>query len=480
MAGIDPATRTGMREILGDRGWLDDDDAMAPYLREWRGLFQGRAAGVACPRDTEQVAAVVRLCRSAGLGIVPQGGNTGLCGGAAPHEDASEIILSLRRMNRVRAIDAANYTITVEAGCILQQVQAAAREAERLFPLSLAAQGSCQIGGNLSTNAGGTNVLRYGNTRELTLGLEVVLADGRVWHGLSGLRKDNTGYDLKDLFIGAEGTLGVITAAVLKLYPLPRDVQTALVAMETLPATVELLGRLRDASGEAVTGFELIGRNALSFAVRHMDGCRDLMDRPHPWYVLVELSSSRPDAGLREVLERTLGQAFNDGQLADAIIAESGAQASELWHLRESLPEAQTREGASIKHDVSVPVSRVPEFIQRATRQVEEALPGIRVCPFGHIGDGNIHFNLSQPPEMDPGQFRQRWNAFNRLVHDVVTDLGGSFSAEHGIGQLKLAELARYKSPVAQDLMRALKRTLDPQNLFNPGKVLPSAAPEKR
>ncbi|HYW03517.1 MAG TPA: FAD-binding oxidoreductase [Gammaproteobacteria bacterium] len=480
MSGRDAAAGQRMRQMLGPKGWLDDAGSMAPYLREWRGLYHGRAAGVARPADTGQVAEVVRLCRDTGLKIVPQGGNTGLCGGASTHEDASEIILSLGRMNRIREIDAPNYTITAEAGCVLQQVQDAARGKDRLFPLSLAAQGSCQIGGNLSTNAGGTNVLRYGNTRDLALGLEVVLPDGRVWDGLTGLRKDNSGYDLKDLFIGAEGSLGVITAAVLKLYPLPRDVQVALVALEDLCSTVDLLGRLRDASGEAVTGFELIGRNALEFATRHVEGCRDPLDRAHPWYVLVELSSSRPDSGLRDVLEQALGQALEDGRITDAALAESEARGRELWQLRESIPEGQRREGASIKHDVSVPVSRVPELIRRATAEVERVLPGIRACPFGHFGDGNIHFNLTQPPDMDPERFLARWDEFNRIVHDVVADLGGSFSAEHGIGRLKLGELTHYKPAVAVDLMRALKGALDPDDLLNPGKVVPPADPDHR
>ncbi|HYW92465.1 MAG TPA: FAD-binding oxidoreductase [Gammaproteobacteria bacterium] len=480
MSGSDAAPAGRMRQALGSKGWIEDASLMAPYLRESRGLYQGRAAGVARPADTAQVAEVVRLCREVGLKIVPQGGNTGLCGGASTHADASEIILSLGRMNRIREIDAANYTITVEAGCVLQRIQDAAREADRLFPLSLAAQGSCQIGGNLSTNAGGTNVLRYGNTRDLALGLEVVLPDGRVWDGLTGLRKDNSGYDLKDLFIGAEGTLGVITAAVLKLYPVPRDVHTALVALEDPASAVDLLGRLRDASGEAVTGFELIGRNALEMATRHVEGCRDPMDRAHPWYVLVELSSSRPDSRLRDVLEQALGQAFEDGRVSDAVLAESEAQSHDLWHLRESIPEGEQREGASIKHDVSVAVSRVPELIARATQEVERVLPEIRACPFGHIGDGNIHFNLTQPPDMDPDRFLARWDEFNRIVHDVVADLGGSFSAEHGIGRLKLDELTRYKSAVAVDLMRALKGALDPDDLFNPGKVVPPAETHRR
>jgi len=424
-----------------------------------------------CPSGvTAEVAAVVRICAEARLPIVPQGGNTGLVGGVPP-EDGDNIVLALGRMNRIRAIDPVNFTMTVDAGCILAQLQEAAAEIDRLFPLSLGAEGSCQIGGNLSTNAGGIAVLRYGNTRELTLGLEVVLPDGQVWDGLRGLRKDNTGYDLKQLFIGAEGTLGVITAATVKLFPKPREIETAFLGLTRVEDVMVLFARARAATADQLTAFELIPRAALDLALAHVPGTIDPLALHHSWYVLIELSSSQTESGIRGLLERLLESALEEGLVADGVIAESGAQAKELWRIREAIVEAQLYSG-SIKHDVSVPVSRVAEFIIRATAAVSERLPGIRPMAFGHVGDGNIHLNLTQPEGADTASYLARWHEFNDIVHGVVRELHGSISAEHGVGALKRDEIARYKSPVEIELMRRVKHALDPANIMNPGKVV--------
>ncbi len=465
-----------LRTIVGPPGWLDQPADLEPYLGETRGRFRGQARAVVSPADTAQVAAVLAVCHKAGIPVTPQGGNTGLCGGAVPH---GGIVLSLRRLNHIRALDPADNSIIAEAGCVLADIQAAARAHDRLFPLSLGAEGSCQIGGNLATNAGGLNVLRYGNARELTLGLEVVLADGRIWDGLNRLRKNNTGYDLKNLFIGAEGTLGVITAAVLKLFPLPRDRQTALVALRDLDACLELLDRARAASDDAISSFELLPRLGLEFATQHVTGCDEPFDQPHDWCALLELSGAL-DRGLRSSLESLLAAALDDGVIADAVLAASEAQSRSLWRLREGLVEAQRHEGGSIKHDVAVPVSRLPAFVHAATAAVEKALPGARVLAFGHVGDGNVHFNLSQPPGMDTGAFLEHWELANRIVHDIVHQMGGSFSAEHGVGRLKRLEMARYKSPVELELMAEIKRLLDPMAILNPGKVLPPSLAEKQ
>lgn len=458
-----------LHAIVGDKGLVHDATAQAPYLHEERGLYQSTAAAVVCPATTEEVAAVVSTCAETGVPMVPQGGNTGLCGGAVTQ---GEVLISLRRMNRIRALDATNYTLTAEAGCVLADIQNAADKVSCLFPLSLGAEGSCQIGGNLATNAGGINVLRYGNARDLALGLEVVLPDGRVWNGLRALGKDNTGYALRHLFVGGEGTLGIITAAVLKLFPKPVDVQTALCALSDLDHATTLLSRARAISGDAVTAFELIPRIGMDFLTKHIDGARDPLENPYDWYVLLELSSSSPTAPVRAQFEALLEAAFEDGLLADAVIAESAQQAKDLWRLRESLPEAQKFEGGSIKHDVAVPVSHVTRFIGEAMAAVTKAMPGIRPVPFGHVGDGNIHFNLSQPPGMDRQAYLEHWGSMNRIVHDIVMGMGGSFSAEHGIGALKVDEMVHYKDPVELDLMRALKRAVDPQGLMNPGKVV--------
>ena len=461
-----------LKEAVGPKGWISDAHDIEPHLVEPRGLYHGCTPLVLRPASTDEVAAVVKICAEAGVGVVPQGGNTGLVGGSVPDERGGEIVLSLGRMNAVRGIDPENDTITVEAGCVLADVQAAAAAADRLFPLSLGAEGSCQIGGNLSTNAGGTGVLRYGNARELVLGLEVVLPNGGVWDGLRGLRKDNTGYDLKQLFIGAEGTLGVITAAVLRLFPKPREVQTAWAAVADPHAAMALFRRARDAASEALSACELVPRIGLDFVLRHIPGARDPLAEPHPWYVLLELTASSEGAGLRETLENLLADAAEEGLVRDAALAASAEQALGLWRLREAVSEAQRPEGGSIKHDVAVPLSRVADFIVEASAAVEVRLPGIRPVAFGHLGDGNIHLNLSQPVGADGDAFLARWDEFNRIVHDIVAAMGGSFSAEHGIGRLKRDELVRYKSPVEVDLMRRLKATLDPNGIMNPGKVV--------
>jgi FAD/FMN-containing dehydrogenase len=423
---------------------------------------------VVLPGTTDEVAAVVRACAEAGVAIVPQGGNTGLCGGATP--TGGEVVIVLTRLNRIRAVDADNNSITVEAGCTLHAVQEAARVADRLFPLSLAAEGSATIGGNLATNAGGVQVLRYGNARELTLGVEVVLADGRIWNGLRALRKDNTGYDLKHLFIGAEGTLGLITAATLRLHPLSRIQATAWVAVPDPAAAVSLLGRLRDAAGDNVTAFEIVGRPALELVLKHIPNAREPLPGKPAWQLLVELSGARAD--LSATLESVLAGAVAGGLAADAVVAASEAQTAALWALRENVSEAQKIEGVSIKHDIAVPVSRIAEFIARADAALAAAFPGVRIVCFGHIGDGNLHYNQSKADAESNTGFIARTEAVNRVVHDLVHELGGSISAEHGLGQLKREEILRYKSETEMDLMRAVKQALDPRGLMNPGKLL--------
>ena len=471
-APIPDSLLDAIARILGPKGIVTDPQAMEPHLVELRGLYRGRTPMVVRPAATEEVAGVVRLCAQAGVPIVPQGGNTSLCGGSVPFEHGREILLSLSRMNRIREVDPLDYTITVEAGCILQHVQQAAAEADRLFPLSLGAEGSCEIGGNLSTNAGGINTLRYGNARDLVLGLEVVLPDGQVWHGLRRLRKDNTGYDLKHWFIGAEGTLGIITAAVLKLFPRPREEVTAFVAVDSVAGSVELLSRLRTATGDAITAFEYMARFGVSLAIKHVSGVRDPFVRPYDHYALLRASAGRAESGLREIIEETLAAAMAGGLVLDAVLAETEQQVRDLWRIREGIVEGQIPEGGSIKHDVSIPVSRVAAFIEQANAAVARTIPGARPCPFGHIGDGNIHYNVTQPEGADRAAYLARWAELNDVVHRIVASLGGSISAEHGIGRLKRDELTHYKSAVELDLMRRLKRAVDPQNIMNPGKVL--------
>ncbi len=462
----------GLSEIVGEVAVLTEPVDMAPYLVDERRRYHGNTLAVVRPSTTAEVSAIVRLCGEAGVAIVPQGGNTSLCGAATPFEHGDEIVLSLARMNRVREVDPINYTITVEAGVILADVQRAAEQADRLFPLSLGGEGTARIGGNLSTNAGGTAVLRYGTARELALGLEVVLPDGRIWDGLSGLRKDNTGYDLKQLFMGAEGTLGIITAAVLKLFPRPADVQTAFVAVPDPRAAVELLTRARIACGDRVITFELIPRLPLELVLRYIPGTRDPLSEIYDSYVLFELASSTSRDDLRGLMETVLSEAMEAGLALDAAIAESGQQAADFWRLREALPEAQKYAGVSIKHDVSVPISRIAEFLEDASAKVEAAVPGLRVCAFGHLGDGNIHFNLCQPEGGDGAAFEARMTDLNRIVHDTVVAMRGSISAEHGIGRLRKDELAHYASDVSLDLMRRIKAALDPDGIMNPGKVI--------
>jgi FAD/FMN-containing dehydrogenase len=461
-----------LKEIVGAGNWISDPAEMAPFVTEERGLYFGRTPLALKPSTTQEVAAILALCHEARQPIVPQGGNTGLVGAGVPHAEGNEIVVSLSRLNRVREVDPANFTVTAEAGVVLADLRRTADAADRFFPLSLGAEGSCQIGGNLSTNAGGTDVLRYGTMRDLTLGLEVVLADGTIWNGLNHLRKDNTGYDLKHLFIGSEGTLGVITAAVLKLFPKPRDVATALVAVRDLPAVIELLTQARATSGDAVTGFEYMARRGVAFAVAHIPEVREPLEHAFDHYVLIELTSAAESSNLEQVLERLLETGLESGLVLDGVVAQSAAQRQALWHIREAIPEAQKAEGGSIKHDVSVPVSRVADFIEAAGVACTAALPGLRPVPFGHVGDGNIHFNLSQPEGMDKAEFLAQWARFNRIVHDIVAGMHGSISAEHGIGQLKRDELRHYAAPIKLDLMTRVKDALDPRGILNPGKVL--------
>ncbi|MEO5763761.1 MAG: FAD-binding oxidoreductase [Casimicrobiaceae bacterium] len=441
------------------------------YLVDWRGRFHGAARAVVRPASVDEVAAVVRICAEAAVGIVPQGGNTGMCGGATPHAQGDEIVLVLSRLNRVRALDAANATVTVEAGVTLRGVQDAAEGAGLYFPLSLGSEGSCTIGGNLSTNAGGTAVLRFGNTRELALGVEVVLADGRVWDGLRGLRKDNTGYDLKQLFIGAEGTLGIVTAAVLKLYPAPAAHVTALAGVATIAHAVKLLRLMKQALGDRLTGFELISDAAFALSRKHHADLPDPLPG-EPWYVLLQVDAAGDAAALAEEVQEALGQAVEAKTARDAVVAQSQVQADRLWALRENITEAQRREGPNIKHDISLPVSAIPAFVERSVEALARAFPGARPLIFGHLGDGNLHYNLAAPDGADPQGFMDNAPAASRLVHDLVAETGGSISAEHGIGQLKREELVRYKSGVEIELMRRIKAALDPAGLLNPGKVL--------
>ena len=455
-----------LAEIVGSAYVLTEAADLAPFLTDWRGRYRGAACCVVRPGSTAEVAAVVKACVLAGVPIVPQGGNTSLCGAATPDQAGRAVVLSLGRLNRVLALDPQNNTITVEAGCTLAQIQAAAQAADRLFPLSLASEGSCQIGGNLSTNAGGVQVLRYGNTRELTLGLEVVLPSGEVWDGLRGLRKDNTGYDLKHLFIGAEGTLGVITGAVLKLFPLPRRQTTCWLNVASPAAAVALLAEAKTAFDAQLTAFELVSEVSLALVLKHIPQAR----RPGlaaSWYVLAEFSDAPP-----EQIEAWLGQCLAAELIEDAVLAGSLAQARELWALRENISEAQKIEGVSIKHDIAVPVSAIPEFLARADAELKAAFPGIRVVAFGHVGDGNLHYNLSKAEAGDNAAFIASQPQVNHIVHDLVHALNGSISAEHGLGQLKRDEILRYKSAVEIAMMRSVKLALDPQGLMNPGKLL--------
>ncbi len=460
-----------LTDIVGAQNVITDAQTMHPYLGDWRGRYRGAARCVVRPGSTAEVAAVVRACSAAGVAMLPQGGNTSHCGASIPDKSGKTVLISLSRLNKIRAVDAANNTITVEAGCVLQNLQEAALAVDRLFPLSLAAEGSCQIGGNLSTNAGGVQVLRYGNARELVLGLEVVLPDGEVWNGLRGLRKDNTGYDLKQLFIGAEGTLGIITAAVVKLFPLPRSTATAWLAIASPQAAIGLLNGLQAAFGAMLTACELVSDISLGMVLKHIPGAQPPLEKS-PWYLLVELSGSGEEDALRDTLATFLEPALENGTISDAVLAQSVDQAKRLWNLRESISEAQKIEGFSIKHDISVPVSRIPEFLERAGAALQHAWPGIRIVAFGHVGDGNLHYNQSKPEAGENAAFIAAQPQVNEMVHDIVHQLGGSISAEHGIGQLKREEILRYKSPLEMQMMRTIKQAFDPRGLMNPGKVV--------
>ena len=458
--------------IVGSANALTKAEDQRAYLAEWRDRYVGVTPLVLRPGSVEEVSEILKVANAARVGLVPQGGNTGLVGGQIPHESGDEVVLSLSRMNVIRDVDAAGQWLTAEAGVTLAAIQQKAEDCGRLFPLSLASEGSCQIGGNLATNAGGVSVLAYGNARSLVLGLEAVLADGRIWHGLKTLNKDNTGYDLKDLIIGSEGTLAVITAATVKLFPMPAERATALVAVADLEQALQLFRDMQAGAGSSLTAFEFMPHLALQFVTRHVEGTKNPFMATYDWYALVELSGSAADNEISPRLESLLGNAAEAGIILDAIIAASGKQAMDLWRLREEISDAQKPEGGSIKHDISVPISRIPEFIERANIIVEDLCPGARPCPFGHFGDGNIHYNISQPATADKAEFLAKWEVMNHAVHQLVSDMGGSISAEHGIGRMKREELAHFKSQVELDLMRAIKRSFDPNGILNPGKVL--------
>ena len=468
-----------LRHIVGSTHVLTDGDLNA-WVQDWRKRSSGKALAVVRPASTDEVARVVKACAAfcalnpaGGVSIVPQGGNTGLAVGSTPDESGRQIVLSLRRMNAVRSLDADNLTVTVEAGCILQNLQNSALGANLLFPLSMASEGTCTLGGNLGTNAGGTQVLRYGNTRDLCLGLEVVTAQGEVWQGLSGLRKDNTGYDLRDLFIGSEGTLGIITAATMKLYPVPAAQLTAWAEVPSLAHAVSLLALARRHLGAGLTGFEVMGQFALTLVAKHFPQLRVPLYLDAPFCVLLEDSDHGSEAHARSQFERLLEAAVDQGCATDAVVAENLAQANQFWHIRESIPMAQPLEGLNIKHDISVPISAMADFVRQTDALLQEAIPGVRMVNFGHLGDGNLHYNVQAPEGMSPADFlRRHEEQVNALVFDSVARFKGSISAEHGIGGLKVGSLEKYKSPVALDLMRAVKRSLDPLNLMNPGRVL--------
>ena len=458
--------------IVGQANALTDPADMAPYLTEWRDLWRGRSRLVLRPRSTAEVSSILRLASETGTPIVPQSGNTGLVGAQTPDQSGREVVLNLARMKSIRSIDAQGYCLVAEAGVTLREVQLAAEGVDRLFPLSLASEGSCRIGGNLSTNAGGIAVLSYGNARDLVLGLEVVLADGRVWDGLRALRKDNTGYDLKHLFIGGEGTLGIITAAVLKLYPRPRETATAFVGLESPEKALHLFDRMRGAAGTGLTAFELMPRLAIDFVTRHFAQHRDPLSGRHAWYVLLEMAGAAGNGATQALAETELAAAIADGTIADVALAGSLGQARAFWGLREDLSETQKFEGGSIKHDVSVPIARIPELIARGNPRLEALMPGIRPLPFGHFGDGNLHYNTSQPMGMDKAAYLARSDEISAVIYDLVIELGGSISAEHGIGRLKRELLMRVKSDVELDMMRKVKAALDPQGILSPGRIL--------
>ena len=459
-----------LKDAAGPKGFSEDAAEIAPHLEEWRSKYKGVSPLLLKPGSTADVSAILRICHDTGTPIVPQGGNTGLVGGQIPRH--GEVLLSTKRLNRIRALDKSGMTLAVEAGVTLAQVQVAAAEASFLFPLSLASEGSCTIGGNIATNAGGTHVLRYGMTRALVLGLEVVQANGTVLDMMRVLHKDNSGYDLKQMFIGSEGTLGVVTAATLRLFPKPDVTVTAFAAVPTPTAALALLGAMQARTGGMLSAFELIPRIALDFVLRHVTGTRDPLAAPSPWYVLMEATGGR-DANLAGSFENALAEAIDAGTVSDAVVAKSHAEAASLWKLRESISESQKREGSSIKHDISVPVAAIPDFLAKATPAVLALVPGARAVSFGHLGDGNLHFNFNSPQPGDDPAFLAQWDEVQRTVHDIVKEFGGSISAEHGIGAMKVAALPRYKSHEELDAMRALKAAFDPKNILNPGKLIP-------
>lgn len=459
--------------ILGEKYVLTQDQDKAPYLTDWRKRYVGKALAVLLPKTTIEVANIVKLCAANHVSIVPQGGNTGFCGGATPDETGQQVILNLKRMNQIREIDSANQTITLEAGCILQAVQEKAATQDFLFPLSLGAEGSCMIGGNLATNAGGTNVLRYGNTRDLCLGLEVVTAQGEVWNGMKGLRKDNTGYDLRDLFIGSEGTLGIITAAVMKLYPLPISQWTTLVASQDIASTIALLNLFQKRATSLLTGFEMMTQESLALNEKHFPQMANPLKGNPPFTILIELSDHESEEHVRKLLETILEEAFTAELISDAVIASNLSQANAFWHMREHITLAQAEEGANLKHDITIPLSSLDSFIQETDALMKKHYPGVRIINFGHLGDGNLHYNIAPPLGSDPKAFNlANEKAIHELVYSQVERCQGSISAEHGVGQLKLEGLRAHKGAVAHDLMKTLKRALDPQNILNPHKVV--------
>lgn len=457
-----------LKSIVGNGAWTTDEQELEPHLHEWRGAVRGRTLVLLSPRNTGQVSDIVRACARASTGIVPQGGNTGLCGGAIPDTSGEQVILSLSNMNQIRSIDANDFSMTVEAGCILQQAQEAASEVDRLVPLSLASEGSCQIGGNIATNAGGINVIRYGTMRQQVLGLEVVLANGDIWDGLRSLRKDTGGYDMKQVFIGSEGTLGIITAATLRLFPAINDTTTALIALASSQQAVQLLANLRAAHGDDIIAFELISERAYQYGAAHVNGNVAPFGDQHPWYVLLDTASGKDP----EELQRFLAEHIERGHILDAMLAKSGAEADQLWRIRHAISAGQKTHGVSLKHDISVPVGRIDEFMQLAEKAILRLIPEARIVAFGHVGDGNLHYNITQPAGTNPDAFRKHGKAASDAVYNLVSDLNGSFSAEHGVGVLKKPLLEAYRSDVELDMMRTLKRALDPQNLLNPGKVI--------
>ncbi|CCB67723.1 MULTISPECIES: FAD-binding oxidoreductase [unclassified Hyphomicrobium] len=463
---------TRFAKIVGETNALTRAEDQGAYLHEWRDRYTGSTPVVLRPGSTDEVSRILTLAHAEDVAVVPQGGNTGLVGGQIPSGDGSEIVLSLARLKGIRNVDAIGGTMIVEAGVTLTEAQNAAKAAGRLFPLSLASEGSAQIGGVLATNAGGTAVLAYGNARSLALGLEAVLADGRIWHGLRRLKKDNTGYDLRDLLIGSEGTLGIITAASLKLFPMPAERETAIVAFDTPDAAMKLFRRAESEAGSSLTAFELWAHRAQEFALKYMPNVRDPFTDDYPWYALIELSNGGKGTRIANTIEPLLTSAHGQGLIRDATIARSLRQAEDFWRLREAFSEAQKSAGGSIKHDISVPVALIPEFLQRAAKVVDGVCPGALPVPFGHFGDGNLHYNVTQPEHMDKAQYLALWDTMSDAIFELVTELGGSISAEHGIGQMKRDVLKRYKSEVELDMMRAIKKALDPKGILNPGKVL--------